>query len=260
MTVLILLLRVLGLYIFLAVPLAFLGALIFGLKGILISLGFATFVLVLCSIGSEHGIVRTYGVQSSLSPGLKRTLELVAAQSRRKAPNLVVYADPSPNAMVVRSLGSKGTILISQGLASLLSEEELRAVLRWCIYRVQQPTLVLNSICSYFLLLVLFFAPKSWIDLAFAGRTLSDDEEATLSARSAAGFLVVFPMIRYLNRLSKPLKRKRKAPSPNFGLSYLTAIQKIVQAIQIWGPSKKYGLVSLSLVSPGSAKALLPEG
>jgi hypothetical protein len=234
-----------------------LGTALFGIVGALVGLLVAGFTMLVCAFYAERSILHAYRAKEESPKGLVRSIQLAMKDENLPTPRLSVFADPSPNILVVRSLGGKGSILMSQGLIALLNEEELRAVLSWCSFRLKQRGIVFQSFCSVLAIWILSLAPTSWVSLVFSGRTLSRDEERTLSPISAVGFLILFPIARFFFRLGRPIQTSLRPA--DFGVGYSTAMQKIAQSISIWGPSRSQVGFPLDWIYPGSEKMLLSK-
>jgi hypothetical protein len=207
---------------------------------------------------SEYIVARVHRASSVIPDGLHRTLELaLSGDIEKQWPHLLVFSDPSPNALIIRSWGGSGTILVSQGLVALLNEEELRAILQLCVLRLKEPGIAFQSFCFIFALGALSFAPRPWVNLVFTGRTLPRVEERLLGPCSALGFLVLFPVVRFFLYFGRSPIRSRT--TSQLGGIYSAAMQKVAQAIHIWGPGKNYGIFSLYFIHPNSGEMLFPN-
>lgn len=186
------LLRLIFIPIFLSMPFVITGALLAGTSGVICGGVIGLLGMILIAAYSEHGIAKAYHAEKPIPQGLMRTLQFIDEEGSEPTPHLLVYSDPTPNVFTVRSFGGKGTVLLSQGLVALLNEEELRAILRMCLYRVRKTPLVFQSFCAQLTIWSLASAPQVWVDLVFSGRTLSKEEERLLSPLSTVGFLISF--------------------------------------------------------------------
>jgi hypothetical protein len=127
-------------------------------------------------------------------------------------------------------------VILSQGLVSLLNEEELRIMVAWSLARLSERGIVFQSFCSVTAVWLLNFAPKPWVNLVFAGRALSKGEEENLHPRSFIGFLILFPLVRFLLLLGKPQTLQRLSDVKDS--SYSAVLQKMSRAVSIWGPTR----------------------
>ena len=219
------------------------GFILFGITGAALGISFSSLGLVAFAFYSEKGMPKAYHAHLETSKGLSRSLALVGVEKQEKPPQVFIFPDPLPQLLVVRSLGGSGTLLMSQGLMVLLNEEELRAVLGRSLFHLQERGLVFQSFCSILAIWILGFAPRSWRGLIFGGRTLEGSEERNLGSISALGFLILFPVVRLLLKLSKPAKAQKKAAE--WGSAYSKALKKISQSIAILGPSRRGAEVGL---------------
>lgn len=241
----------------LTVPFTGLGGAFFGIKGAILGTVIVWLGLFFAALWAEKGIARAHGATSQVPKGLARSLDRVLMEEKSSLrPRVMVYSDASPNALAIASLGGPGTILLSQGLIALLNEEELRVVLLLCLSRLKESGIRFQSFCSILAVWALGFAPPAWVGLVFSGKVLSKSDEGLLHPPAVVGFLVVFPLARLFLRLGKPVRKYENPGKSNE--FYAAALQKIVHAIQIWGPGKNQGAFSLYFVNPGSGQVLFP--
>jgi hypothetical protein len=226
--------------VLICLPTTLLGSISFGKIGGLIGISIPLIWIFYSALRTELILAKLYGSSSDIPQGLTRSLELVFdSNSRRPLPRLLVFRDPSPNTLIVKSLTGSGTILLSQGMIALLNEEELRAILELCIIRLDEPGIIFQSFCSTLALGILKFAPRAWSNLAFTGRALSKDEERLLSPLSSIGFLILLPIAHNLVNIGRiPVKNRS---SIQLAGPYSVAMQKVAQAVHIWGPIRNFG-------------------
>jgi hypothetical protein len=253
-----LVLRFTVLVLFIALPIASVGAILAGVWGIVFAAGVSLLGVVYMALSTENLIAKIHRAGSEIPKGLERSLELVLSQQKNKqAPRVLIFGDPSPNALIVKSWFGSGTILISQGMIALLNEEELRAILKLCLQRLWERGSSFQSLCALLALFTLSFAPHSWIHLFFAGRALRKEEEVLLSPLSGMRFFALYPATRlfvYLGKTSKSGRRQVSLSGPDF-----VAVQKVIQAIQIWGPGRFHGSFGLYFIHPVTGEILLPH-
>jgi hypothetical protein len=195
---------------------------------------------------AEKITVRIYKGKLGKTHGLSRTLERAAQEGRDSQLSLYVFPDPLPDALCLRSLGSQGTILVSQGLLSILNEQELRAVLRRCMKKVSHPGIYFLSFYTVLSIIILKLAPRSWADLIFSGKPLTRLDEFKLSPGTGILFVILFPLIQMLLDLSRlPFPKSNSKRPDSFEEPYLTALQKISKSNRIFKMSQ--GLRSFSV-------------
>jgi hypothetical protein len=251
--------RLLITVILLTVPFGAIGRLVSGVPGARYGLAGALAVQFILFVISERGIARAARASVAAVPaGLHRSLEIVMEGEGGATPRFAVFEDPSPNAMVARSLGGTGLILVSRGLIALLNEHELRAVLSLCVKRTREPGIRFRSFCALLMVWMLALAPRPWVDLVFAGRPLARSEELRLSPVSAIAFLIFFPVSRFFLSAGRPV-RQELDPDSYAGEAWSSAAHKISQSISMWGPTKSPGAFFLYLIDPGSRRMLLPS-
>jgi hypothetical protein len=145
-----------------AVPCAALG----GIAGVVL----AFFALGILGVFAERWVIRLspviWGQRSEIQLGLERSLRRIY-ESRpfgrfpTRPPRILLTVKVEPEIRVVRSWLSPGSILLSQGVLNLLSEEELRSILDEGLGRLRRPGIVLQTICSLLLVAVLRLSPSS---------------------------------------------------------------------------------------------------
>lgn len=197
------LLRRLALFILaLALPFAALGLALGRVKGfVAVELLLATF-LMFASFYAEKGILNVYGVRHEAPEGARRSLARVLAamgETDAAAPRVLSFSDPSPQALVVRSPFSRGSILLSEGLLGSLSESELRELLDASVARLRARGICFQSVCAWCAHLTLELAPRSWIELIFGELRWHD----RLGVFSALGFVAVFSIAKFFVGLGR---------------------------------------------------------
>ena len=183
------------------VPFSLLGLIMFGKWGAL-ALGIGTLLSLFClACFSESGIARVHRAALHVPPGLDHSLAFSAQAAFSEEdilPRIMVFPEPRPKAFAVRAIGSRGTILLSQGLIAVLNEAELRTLLTACIIKIRKRGSVFQSFCCFLALSILSLAPRVWNSLLLRGKSLSPSEERKLSPLSALVFLVFYPFARFL--------------------------------------------------------------
>jgi hypothetical protein len=124
------------------------------------------------------------------------------------SPELYVFPDLAPQALVVKSLHGRGAILLSEGLLGLLTESELRELLINNVMRIRSPGMVFQSVCACIAHGVLALAPLKW------QRILIEAPPAggTLTAVSGLWFLALISVARALIQLSHAASMNLNAP------------------------------------------------
>ncbi len=253
----IILMRIFLIAVMFSLPSVLVGLAAFGMKGAGIGIFSTLLGLIIVGLSSERGIAGIYLVHSNIPQGLSRSLE-IALQSLnvKRVPQLVIVSETLPHALVVKSLGGHGTIFLTQGLISILNEQELGAVLLLCLARLKEKSLVFQSFCSILMIWILNFAPKSWVNLIFRERSVTSVDEEFLNPISGVGFFILFPPVNILLRLSK--SRFFKQNKIVCEEQYFSATRKIAQSIHIWGSRRGQTAVNFGLIDPGSGKMLFP--
>ncbi|MGK5085206.1 hypothetical protein WDW37_18105 [Bdellovibrionota bacterium FG-1] len=159
-----LLVRFLGLAFSMALFAALIGFSLGARRGLWVAEALALGIGFLGAMTAESGICWAYGGRLSVFGGPARSLARVLARQRGVAPRILACPDTSVFALVVRSPFSRGTILLSEGLLGLLSEDELRALLEASLSRLRGRGMVFQSFCAWWARLALAAAPRPWAE------------------------------------------------------------------------------------------------
>jgi hypothetical protein len=155
--------------------------------------------LVGLAFRAEAGISKAYRARRGTATGAARSLDRVLSGVGGPAPEVRAFADPSARALVVRSLGSPGLILLSEGLLGVLTEEELRQLLRESVSRLRSRGMVLQGVCAWLAHGALSCAPRGWVELLFGKLRWQE----RLNPLSAICFLLVLAAARFFVALGR---------------------------------------------------------
>lgn len=163
-----LVLRIPLLFAFLAAPPVFSVWVIFGrlpAESVLIVIGFVWLLSLL--LGQTLLLRRT---QPRRPPAQTLLLTYSRAVAPRRVqlewnhfPQLWIRPSPVPSALVCRSIGRQGAILVSQGLLDRLTEAELRKLLAYCVRRTGRMDTVFRTQGAALAALFMAFLPEEWM-------------------------------------------------------------------------------------------------
>lgn len=250
--------RFLTLPIVLALPFGILFGLFLGLKGMIPAALLVAGFLFYAALRVEKGLIRIFHARDYRSTGIDHSIELAMESAHprlSRRPRIMSYPDLLPNAIIIRSLGGNGAVLLSQGLLSQLNEEELRSVLSVCLLRLDQPGWVFTSVCSMLAVWTFSIAPRAWTQLAISSRSNS---EQRFTALSLLRFLLLFPLANFFVRLATPAQLPR-APDPSAFIA-MRKIDRIVRSIGEVQRVASLGACALFLVNPLSRNVIYPIG
>lgn len=259
--------RLLALLLMVAAPTAGLGAILWGYPGAAAGVLLADLFLIIAAFRSDRFFARVLRASREIPAGLDTTLrfaheELVREDAfRYPVPRFWVYPDALPNALTVRSLGSEGSIFISQGLLGILSEAELRAVIRESIRRIEDSEWLFNSLCASLASRTLRLVPAGCRQLFFAGAA-PGAFRGNLGVTRLVTFLLVAPLARLFLGFCGESSRYGGPRDPG-GLSephLVTAMRKAAAAAAKAGMNPLPGAAALYLVGPGPADRILEWG
>jgi hypothetical protein len=225
-----------------------------------IAAGASLLLGALLGLGLERRVRRVLGARRPASSGLARSLRLSVDQSPRLDPGLWVYEDPSPNVMLVRGWRAPGALFVSQGLLDLLTEEELRQVLAYCVSEGKRFETFLKSYAAGVLSLMMRAAPRGWVAVLW-GRSSWNGQwiRETLSPFSFLFLTMVLPLARGIYRLAGGRERgwARASRFAESSFDFAAALRKIEIALEPWEYRPGDGLDSVALCRPGAASRLL---
>lgn len=236
-----------------SLPLVAAGAAVWDLRGAGLGLLLTAGWLLSVASKAEELVLRELSGNTGIPDGLSRTFSLMIRDLRYGSgategaalPELAVYPDPLPNAVVVRSLGKPGLILLSEGLLRNGEEKELRAILRYGVLRSAAPDWVFTSLCAVLAAKVFRKVPQEWARLFYSGRESGAHQASHLEPGGFLLFSIFFPLLQLLLR------------SGGKGLA-LTA--KLLEAgAKASGRPQNPGLAVLHLFDPTSAEQLIPS-
>jgi hypothetical protein len=185
--------------------------------------------------------------------GLEATFARALEGSRPGPVALKVFPDPAPNALVLRGAFSTPTLLVSEGLLSLLSEPELRAVLAECARRSRQPGCALRTLCAALSAGLLRLAPRRWARAMWQG---ARDDSRALTVGSFLGFLTLFPVLTTLQRIGGRASRD-EAAGRGEDLVLNGAMRKLDQALRRWQTSQTPAGAALYLRRPWAQNSVV---
>jgi hypothetical protein len=161
----------------------------------------------------------------------------------KKKPKIVIYQDPSPNILIFKLPLKRGVFYLSQGVLTLLNEEEVRLSILCALRRYKDPHLATSSFCSVLTLLVFLFIPKTWIQFILDSNTRLNKK---LDIMSVILFLFFLPFLKGLLTLGRYSKWRKNNKLPLF-------IEKKIQKDQAWWTyTRRLGFSDLYLAEPFS--------
>lgn len=182
-----------------ALPCAAVGYSLGHVRGLLIAEAAFVLFVFLAAFRAEKAILKTYRVRSETPEGVGRSLDRVLSLLGGPEPRVFSFSDPAPQALVVRSPGGPGSILLSEGLLGALTEEELRSLLRAGVLRLRARGACFQSLCAWLAQLSLELAPKAWVELLFGELRWHED----LGAVGAVRFLMVYSLSKFFVGLGR---------------------------------------------------------
>jgi hypothetical protein len=155
---------------------------------------------------SRH--LRTVTPDSALAASLNPAVDscwsgrdrLPAHELPSRKPVVLIVPDPLPNAMVWRSLGSPGRIVLSQGLVDLIEEKDLRIIIREGVSCVRHASVPAATFCAAVELLL----RERFSSLRTAGEGMTPQRAFTVA--------MLFPVLKFLRRRKEKLDLLSRTP------------------------------------------------
>lgn len=143
---------------------------------------------------AENFIVKHYQARLPVDPSLNRALRqmlLDLGVKPSRLPRILIFPDPRPFAFSLRSLGSPGCFLLSQGLLLSFSDSDLLKVLSWAHTQVNTATATLATTSYYLGLCFVRWIPHLWRDWLLKN---SVQTKCHAQPFSVIRFLSLFPL------------------------------------------------------------------
>jgi hypothetical protein len=226
-----------------SLPSVILFALPGGIPGVLAGWIVGISATVILGFFPERILARLHRAKFPQEPGLERSLSRVGGPAHGSFPRVLVFPDPAINVLVARSLGSSGSILVSQGLLNAAGEEDLRDILAESLQRIEKPEILLRSYCAMMACAVLELAPQSWVRAALGGMSGKGKSKES-GPLSFLGFIMAFPVARAWMQLGG-------------ADSSADAMQKVARKCLFWDLKTNPGASSLYLQAPWKRTRIL---
>jgi len=165
----------------------------------------------------------------------------------RIAPDAEIYcfSSSSPDVLLVRSLGAKGTILFSHTALAQLNESEFRAILLAAAARIRAVDLSLTSICAT--LPLIFFRKKWW--KSYVAQTDLEKNQAPTRASSPLQFLMSLALESWVKTflfLGGSASKLSQASTDN--AHFQNALHKLTDGKRRWNISAHPAIEALSII------------
>ena len=154
----------------------------------------------------EERFLRELGQLVAAPSGLVRSFQRVLEESSIPAaqgPELWLRQESLPNAFWGKGPGTRGFIVLNQGLVEFLSENELRSVLGILLQRVQRRDSADRTLVAVLLLAWARRLPEAWVQLLLGARDVRPNQAQSLGPASFIGFLLGYPGLRLLLWLAR---------------------------------------------------------
>ncbi|MEK6706305.1 MAG: hypothetical protein AAB116_13780 [Candidatus Poribacteria bacterium] len=106
-----------------------------------------------------------------------------------------------PELLVTRALFSTGRLYISRQLVEVLEADELAVVISPAIKCLNQPSIIISTVCAFLLELIFGVFSAPWVNFVLENRIVKGIKKKSLTPISAIIFLAVLPYIELIHKL-----------------------------------------------------------
>ncbi len=242
------------------------GYLIGGTQGVVAGFALALMVNFISYWFSDRIVLSMHHaqeVQSGDAQGLYEMVERLAQRARIPTPRVYLIPDHSPNAFATGRNPHHAAVAVTQGLLSVLSYQELEAVLAHELSHVKHRDTLISCIAATMASAIMLFANMArWASL-FGGVQRRDENGRSAGALEVLVMSVVAPLAALLVQFAVSRGREYEADSwgallcgnPEWLANALRKIQNISAGLPLatGGPATAH----LYIVNPFSGSALL---
>jgi heat shock protein HtpX len=236
--------------------LLFIGDAVGGRNGVVIALiiaGVMNFVSYFFSDKIALAIYRAQPVTREELPRLYRIVEQLTQRLGLPMPKLYVIPTDSPNAFATGRNPSHASVAVTQGILSLLDDEELEGVLAHEIGHVRNRDILISSIAATLAGAITMVARMAYYASLFGGSS-RDDRDRGGSPLGALLMLIVAPIAATLIQLA--VSRSREYAADDAGAHFTGNPYALARALQkLDAYSKRMPLVA----SPSTAHLFIVQ-
>jgi heat shock protein HtpX len=231
------------------------GDLVGGRNGLMIALGVAGVMNFVSYFFSDKIALAMYGAKAVTreeAPRVYRIVEQLTQRLGLPMPKLYVIPTDSPNAFATGRNPSHASVAVTQGILSLLDDEELEGVLAHEIGHVRNRDILISSIAATLAGAVTMIARMAYYASLFGGS--SRDERDRGGPLGALVMLIVAPIAAMLIQLA--VSRSREYAADEAGAHYTGNPYALARALQkLDAYSKRVPL----LASPSTAHLFIVQ-
>ena len=180
-------------------PFGILGLAIGKLMGLMVGLVLGITLFVYWGATAEHAVLSGLRTLKEASPGTRSSvLRVTHEELGVEAPAVYEVAEASPNALIARMGGRAGYLVLTQGLLAVLTESELRVVIRVLVMRLRSKLTPQQTFCASLAHRLLKIGPHGWTRFILVGDAPSALSNPELGPQAFFGFLLLYPCIRFI--------------------------------------------------------------
>ncbi|GAB7078486.1 zinc metalloprotease HtpX [Megalodesulfovibrio paquesii] len=200
----------------------FIGGALGGRGGLMIAFVFALAMNVGSYWFSDKLVLRMYRareVSPSEAPGLHQMVAELAREAGIPKPRVCVVPEETPNAFATGRNPANGVVAVTEGIVSLLSRDELKAVLAHEIGHIRNRDILVQTVAGVLASVVMMLANMAQWAAIFGGFGSSDDEDRP---SPIVGLLLAFiaPVAASLIQMAISRSREYLADSTGAELSH----------------------------------------
>ncbi|MGC2321914.1 MAG: zinc metalloprotease HtpX [Terriglobales bacterium] len=228
-----------------------------GQRGMILALGLAAVMNFVSYFFSDKIALMTYRAQPVTREELPRVYEVVERITQRQGlpmPKIYVIPTESPNAFATGRNPSHASVAVTQGILTLLDDEELEGVLAHELGHVRNRDILISSIAATLAGAITILARMAYWGALFGGFGGRDREDRGGGGLSALFMLILAPIAAMLIQLA--VSRSREYAADATGAHFTGNPYALARALQKLDEySKRVPMVA----SPSSAHLFIVQ-
>lgn len=204
-----------------------------GQRGMVLALGLAAVMNFVSYFFSDKIALMTYRAQPVTREQLPRVYEVVERITQRQGlpmPKIYVIPTESPNAFATGRNPSHASVAVTQGILTLLDDEELEGVLAHELGHVRNRDILISSIAATLAGAITILARMAYWGALFGGMGGRDREDRGGGGLGALFMLILAPIAAMLIQLA--VSRSREYQADETGAHFTGNPYALARALQ----------------------------
>lgn len=212
---------------------------------------------------SDKLVLAMYGAQplaESDAPAVHRIVRTLATKARIPMPRLYLIASPSPNAFATGRNPEHAAVAVTEGILSIMNEEELEGVLAHELSHVLNRDILISTVAATLAGAIMMLANMARWGAMFGGGR--DDDERGVNPIALIVTALFAPIAAMLIQMAVSRAREYEADASGAlltrrPLGLASALGKLQQASQIVPMEANPATAHLFIVNPLTGRSLL---